>query len=89
MATNACGFTWEEFFELRVVQGSRPPPPTIRIVRQEDLHFLFWENECGAIGLLEAADDPDGPWEILHGAGPGYLVNPSEFKRYFRVIVRE
>jgi len=87
-ATNTCGQQTSTGFYVRVVEG-RPPPPTIRIVKEEDLHFLFWENECGTIGLLEAADEPDGPWETLPGAGPGYMVNPSKFKRYFRVIVPE
>lgn len=88
VATNLCGYTSEEWFELRVVQG-KPPPPTLRIVRQEDLHFLFWENLCGSLGLLETSDEPDGPWERLPDASPGYLVSPSESKRYFRVIVPE
>jgi hypothetical protein len=88
VATNLCGFTSEEWFELRVVQGSAPPPViTLRIVRQNDFYRLFWESYCGSFGFLEAADEPDGPWETLPGAAPGYRVQPAEFRRFFRVIV--
>lgn len=84
-----CGAITNSFY-VRVVQGSTPPPViTLRIVPQGSFYRLYWENLCGPIGLLETSDKPDGPWETLPGAGPGYLVHPTEFKRYFRVIVPE
>ena len=41
VATNACGFDSECFFEIRVYAGSSPPPPTLRVVQQAEQYFLF------------------------------------------------
>jgi len=69
------------------VQNRIVGPPTIRIVPRDGRYFLFWEDLGDGLGLLETSKEPDGPWEIIPNAGPGYPVDTSEEKRFFRVVV--
>lgn len=82
----ACLIT--ESFELRVVQG-RLRPPQIQLERRESNWTLNWETNSGVTTFLQTSGNPDGPWETIPGVGPGYLVGPSEFRQYFRVIIPE
>ena len=69
------------------VQNVIVGPPVIRIVTRDERHFLFWQDEGDGLGLLETSKEPDGPWSVIPNAGPGYPVDPSEEKQFFRVFI--
>lgn len=69
------------------VQNVIVGPPVIRIVSRDGRHFLFWEDLGDGLGLLETSKEPDGPWEVIPNAGPGYPVDPSAEKQFFRVVI--
>jgi len=75
-------------FEVRVVQG-RPQPPQIQLERRDSAWTLNWETNSGVATFLQTSGNPDGPWETIPDTSPGYRVNPSEFKQYFRILIPE
>lgn len=61
--------------------------PMLRVENRNGGHFLHWDNRCPGTARLHTSSEPDGPWETIPDAIPGYAVTPSERRQYFRVKV--
>ena len=84
VASNECGAFGNSF--RVVLQRADELPMLLRVERENDAHILHWGHGCDDTGLLQTSREPDGPWETVVGARPGYVVTPSEQKRYFRLV---
>jgi hypothetical protein len=77
----------QDFDTLRSFDVENPviPPPTLRLTETEKGLLLDWNDEGD--GILEASNEPTGPWRAISEARPGYLVQPSDKRLFFRVSV--
>jgi hypothetical protein len=62
-------------------------PPTILVRYGTNGYYLDWMDEGDGLGTLEAAGTPEGPWDPVPNAAPGYPVAPTFPQQYFRIAV--
>lgn len=86
VASNACSLSMPVSFSVNVMY-SATNAPVLHIETRNGGRFLQWDNRCPGIARLQTASEPDGPWETIPDALPGYAVTPSEHRQYFRVKV--
>lgn len=67
------------------IQNAVVPPPTLTVTPTDKGIALSWNDEGD--GILESSSEPEGPWTVIPGARPGYLLQPSEKRLFFRVSV--
>lgn len=60
---------------------SWPPDPSVVIWRDGKYVRLQWET-----GILQAADDPSGPWREVPDAKSPRFLRPSESRRFYRTL---
>lgn len=58
-----------------------PPDPRVVIWRDGDYVRMRWE-----IGILQAADDPSGPWREVPDAKSPRFIRPSKSREFYRIL---
>ena len=77
----------QDFDTLKSFDIENPviPPPILSLIQTKNGVELSWNDEGD--GILESSTEPTGPWQEIAGARPGYLVQPTDRRLFFRVSV--